>query len=230
MWNFNFNQYKGRIVLAILLIIFVFALQFLGIGKYINIATFKVHKETLSQFIAQHYGLAVLIYISFFTLASFLSIPITIILNLVAGFFFGAFVGTLYINIGTTLGSTLSFLTFRYLLSGFVAHKYAEQLKALNAHIKEHGASYLLSMQLMPATPSFLINTLSGLTSIDVWTFIWTTSLGILPGSFVYAFAGQQLAIIKSTKDILTWPILLVLVLLGLVSLLPILIKRFKKN
>ena len=94
MLNFNFNQYKGRIALAILFIIIVLVLQFAGIGKYINIATIKAHKAYLQQFVAQHYAFAVFIYISFFTLASFLSIPVTIILNLVAGFFFGAFTGT----------------------------------------------------------------------------------------------------------------------------------------
>jgi len=228
MLNFNVNRCKGRIILAIFLIVFVLILQFAGIGKYVNIETIKVHKDYIKQFVVQHYAFAVFIYISFFTLSSFLSIPVTVILNVIAGFFFGAFAGTLYINIGTTLGSTCSFLTFRYLLSDLVMRKYADKLKKFNAHIKKNGASYLLSMQLMPATPSFLINTLSGLTSINLWTFVWTTSVGIIPGSFVYAFAGQQLSKIESTKDILTWPILLVLVLLALLSLLPILIKRFK--
>jgi len=230
MWNFNINAYKGRIAIAILLVVFVIILQFIGIKNHINIEMIKSNREYLKNFVEQHYALAVFIYLSFFTLASFLSIPVTIILNLVAGFFFGAFVGTIYINIGTTLGSTLSFLTFRYLLSDVVARTYVKQIKNLNAHIKKYGSHYLLSLQLMPATPSFLINTLAGVTSISLWTFVWTTSLGILPGSFIYAFAGQKLATIESVRDIFILPVFFVLVLLALLSVLPVAIKRLYKK
>jgi len=222
-----FSAYKTRIFIAIGLILAIILLRYLGIGKYLSLKNIKAHTEPIRQFIEQHYFFSVMIYISILTMASFLSIPITVMLNLVAGYFFGVPAGILYVNIGTTLGGALSFLTFRYLLGDFVRKKYANKLKDFNTHIQKRGYSYLLSLQLFPATPIILINIFSGLTSLKLWTFIWTTSLGILPGSIVYTLAGRQLVYIESVKDILSWQVLLVLISLGLLSLLPVLLDRF---
>jgi len=227
MSNFKKNKYRYRIIIAIGFVLLILVLRYMGVGNYISLEAIKEHKDDLVQFVSQHYVYAVVLYLFIFTMASFLSIPVTIILNVVAGFLFGALPGGLYVNIGTTAGSTLSFLTFRYLLGDVVRQRYKEKLKKFDAHIKENGASYLLSLQLFPATPTFLINTLSGLTSVTLWTFMWTTSLGILPGSLAYTFAGQQLTVIESARDILSWNIIIAFIVLGLVSLVPILVSRF---
>ena len=67
-----------------------------------------------------------------------------------------------------------------------------------------NGASYLLTLRLIPVFPFFLINFLAGLTKVPLRTFLWTTSLGIIPGTVVFAFAGQQLGSINSPADILS--------------------------
>lgn len=228
MLNFSLNNNKYKVFIAVLFVCFVFALQYFDVGQYVSLEKIKENKHYLVQLVSHHYLLSVFMYVLIFTMASFLSVPITIILNLIAGFFFGAFTGAVYVNIGTTLGSTMSFLMFRYLLGDFVRVKYAQKLKNFNSHMKKNGYRYLLSMQIFPATPTFFINTLAGLTSISLWTFIWTTSLGIFPGSLVYTFAGQQLSKIESTAGILSWQIIVLLVLLGLLALLPIMLKRFE--
>lgn len=56
-----------------------------------------------------------------------------------------------------------------------------------------------------------------------VWTFMWVTFLGILPGTVIYVNAGQKLGEIKKAADIVSLPILLSLALLGL---LPLLLKK----
>ncbi|MFC1842746.1 TVP38/TMEM64 family protein [Candidatus Dependentiae bacterium] len=221
------KSYTYKIIIACLLIFLVLLLRYTGIINYVSLETVKANKAYLVDLVAKQYVWFVFVYLALFIGASFLSIPITVILSIMAGFFFGVFTGALYVNIGTVLGSTLSFITFRYLLGGFVKEKYKDKLADFNAHIKKHGYSYLLSLQLFPATPSFLINTLSGLTQISLWTFIWTTSIGIIPGSLVYTFSGQELAKIESTRDLLSWPILVIFVLLALISLLPIFLNRF---
>ena len=85
-------------------------------------------------------------------------------------------------------------------------------------------------MQILPATPTFLINALGGLTTVSLWTFIWTTSIGILPGSLVYTFAGQQLGKIESVKEILSWHLILVLILLSVLAILPAVIGKIMGN
>ncbi len=62
---------------------------------------------------------------------------------------------------------------------------------------------------------------MSGLSTIALTTFVWTTAIGIIPGSFVYAYAGSQLSSIQTTEDIVSPSILLALVMLGILSLIP---------
>jgi uncharacterized membrane protein YdjX (TVP38/TMEM64 family) len=85
-------------------------------------------------------------------------------------------------------------------------------------------------LRLIPAFPFFLVNLVSGLTRISVGTFIAATSIGILPGSFVYAYAGRQLGMINSLREIASPPVLLAFTLLGLLALLPILYRKMKKG
>jgi len=176
---------KSHVIIILLFLVVVIALQYVGIKDFLTLEKVKGQKHILKYFVEQNYLLAVLLFISFFTLASFLSIPITIILNLLAGFLFGALPAALYVNIGTTAGCTLSFLAFM-----------------------------------------FLINALGGVTSLSIWTFIWTTSIGILPGSLVYTFAGQQLGKIESAKEILSWQMIIVLIFLASLAILPAVISK----
>jgi len=227
MFRLNLNKFKVRIFIAILFILLIFFLQYIGVGRILTLSYIKEHKDALKYMVEQNYVMSVLIYLSFFILASFLSIPITIMLNLLAGFLFGALVGAIYVNIGTTTGAVLSFFTFRYLIGSFIKERYSDRLREFNNHIKKNGYSYLLAMQILPATPTFLINSFSGITSVSLWTFVWTTSLGIFPGSLVYTFAGQQIGSVESAKDLLSGPIILVLILLAVLSVVPLFLRRF---
>ena len=52
------------------------------------------------------------------------------------------------------------------------------------------------------------------------------TSLGIIPGSFVFAYAGRQLGTIDSLKEIASPNVLMAFTLLGLLALVPILYRK----
>jgi len=205
-------------------------MQYLGFNQIFSLENIKAKRDYLFHFVHQRYVSSVVVYIAFFILCSFLSIPITIMLNLLGGFLFGAIVGAIYVNIGTTVGALLSFLTFRYFLGSYIQARYKDRLQELNRHIKQEGYRYLLMLQIFPATPTFLINSLSGLTTIKLWTFVWTTSLGILPGSLIYTFAGQQLGKIDSINDILSWPMIISLILLSLLALFPLFFKTMTRR
>jgi uncharacterized membrane protein YdjX (TVP38/TMEM64 family) len=83
-----------------------------------------------------------------------------------------------------------------------------------------------MTLRLIPAFPFFLVNLVSGLTRVNVGTYVAATSIGIIPGSFVYAFAGRQLGTINSLREIASPPVLLAFTLLGLLALLPIIYKK----
>ena len=62
---------------------------------------------------------------------------------------------------------------------------------------------------------------------MKVATYMAATSLGIIPGSFVFAYAGRQLGTIDSLKEIASPNVLMAFTLLGLLALVPILYRKF---
>ena len=89
-----------------------------------------------------------------------------------------------------------------------------------------------MTLRLIPLFPFFLVNLVSGLTRVNVGTYAAATSLGIIPGSFVFAYAGRQLGTINSLAEIASPRVLLAFTLLGLLALVPIVYRKFtsKRN
>ena len=48
----------------------------------------------------------------------------------------------------------------------------------------------------------------------------------MLPGTLIYTLAGRQLMIIESTRDLITWPIVVMLLILSVLSILPVFLKN----
>jgi len=157
-------------------------------------------------------------------------VAIATVLTLAGGFLFGSVFGLLFVNIGVTIGAILAFFFARYLLGEKIQSKYTKQLEKFNKELETNKYQYLFSLRFLPIFPFFLVNFLCEVTKLDLKTFIITTSLGIMPGSFVYTYAGSKLASINSMGDIFTKEILFAFILLGTLTLIPVIIKKFKKQ
>jgi uncharacterized membrane protein YdjX (TVP38/TMEM64 family) len=156
-----------------------------------------------------------------------LSLPGAVILTLAGGFLFGAVLGTLFVNLGATTGATLAFLVSRYLLRDWVERRFGTWLGPVQQGFAQNAFSYLMTLRLIPLFPFFVVNLVSGLTRMNIGTYVAATALGIIPGSFVYAYAGRQLGTINSLKDIASPGVIGALVLLGLLALVPNLYKKW---
>jgi len=217
---------KKRFVIGLLLFVGVVLLHLVFAGNFITLEQIQEHRIYLQQLVEHHYLYSVGMYLLLFVVAALLGIPITVLLTVAAGYFFGVFSGLVYANIGATVGAVISFVTFRYFLGSFVQNRYQDQLKAFNRDIDAYGHNYLLTMQILPFTPTLLINIFAGLTKIPLWTFVWTTSLGILPGSLLYTLSGRHLADIRSISDLWSIRSFVLLLLLALFAAAPLLLRR----
>ncbi|MDH5670376.1 MAG: VTT domain-containing protein, partial [Nitrospira sp.] len=110
----------------------------------------------------------------------------------------------------------------------WVENKFGTWLGPLQEGIARDAFHYLLTIRLIPIFPFFVVNLVSGLTRMNLGHYISATALGIIPGSFVYAYAGRQLGTIDSLKDIASLNVIGAFVLLGLLALVPVLYKKFK--
>ena len=224
------NKTTKHIILLVLLIMVIVALRNSPAGKILTFENLKQHRESLVTLVQSHYGLSVALFIAVYISATALSIPGAVVLTIAGGFLFGTIVSTIYIDIGATTGATLAFLSARYLLGNRIQERYKGQLNKFNDEFEKNGTHYLLTLRFIPVFPFFLINFLSGLTKIPIRTFIWTTALGIIPGTMIFAFAGRQIGTINSVSEILSMKVLAAFVVLALFTLVPVIIKRIRNR
>ncbi|RMH07008.1 MAG: TVP38/TMEM64 family protein [Nitrospirae bacterium] len=217
-----------KVGLLLLLAAGIGGFWYFDLAQYLSLAALKANRDWLLSYAQAHFGLAAILYVLLYILQTALSLPGGAVMTLAGGFLFGSLVGTLLVNIGATIGATLAFLAARYVLRDWVERKFGDRLQSIQAGFEQNAFSYLLTLRLIPLFPFFLVNLVSGLTRVRVITYMVATSVGIIPGSFVFAFAGRQLGTINSLSEVVSPPVLSALVLLGLLALLPTLYQKYK--
>lgn len=221
------NLNLGKISIAVAIILAIGAFFYFDLGRFLSLTALKENRDSLLVFTDANFAGAVAIFIAIYVIVTGLSLPGAVILTLAGGFLFGAVFATLFVNIGATTGATLAFLTARYLLRDTVERKFGKWLGPFQNGFAKNAFSYLLTLRLIPLFPFFVVNLVSGLTRVNVGTYVAATAVGIIPGSFVYAYAGRQLGTINSLKEIASPNVVGAFVLLGLLALVPVVYKRF---
>lgn len=218
-----------RIFLALCFVALILYLRTLPSKEYSSFAYLKSHLANFQSYVSTHYGTSVLLYIFLCFLVVVLSLPLVAALTIVGGALFGTIPAIVFVNIGATAGAIVSFYMYRYFLSDVVHYMYPKQLESFNRSMETYGSVFLLVIHFVAVIPLFLINALAGISNTSLFTFIWTSSLGIIPASFVFAFAGSQLSSISSIKDVLSPWVIGAFALLILLALSPT-IYSFIKN
>ena len=217
----------GKTVILVILGLGLGAFFYFDLGRYVSLEALKANRDDLLAYTNANFTAAVLLYVAIYILQTAFSLPGGALMTLAGGFLFGSVLGTLFVNVGATAGATLAFLAARYVLRDWVERKFGERIEPIQAGFAQNAFSYLLTLRLIPAFPFFLVNLVSGLTRVPLGTYVIATSVGIIPGSFVYAFAGRQLGSINSLAEIASPPVLLAFTFLGLLALVPILHRKF---
>lgn len=224
------KPYQKKLLILLIIILVLAAIRLTGVHKYLTFENLQKQKDILQNYVDGNYLLAIIIFILVYAVSVAFSIPGATILTLTGGLVFGTILGAIYVNIGATAGAIGVFIFARYLLGEKLQEKYKDKLAKFNSEIEINGYSYLLTLRFIPIFPFWMINLFAGLTKIPLKTYAWTTAVGILPGSLVYTYTGNQLNTINSLKDILSWNILLAFVLLGLLALIPTILNHIKRR
>ncbi|MDD4976383.1 MAG: dihydrolipoyl dehydrogenase [Bacteriovorax sp.] len=201
-------------VLGVLLLA-LFLYQYFGLNHYLSLEYLKNHQNEFNEYYNQNLVLVILYFSLIYIVSVAFSFPGASILTLAAGAIFGFRVGTLIVSLSSTIGATLAFWASRYFFKDFVEGKFKSKFDSINSGIEKEGIFYLFSLRLLPVFPFFLVNLLMGLTTLPTVTYFWVSLLGMLPGTMVYINAGTEISKIESVKGILSPPMLVSLVLLG---------------
>jgi uncharacterized membrane protein YdjX (TVP38/TMEM64 family) len=224
------KKHSRNIALFLLFTGVVVALRLSGIGDLLTFDNLQKNRDALLAYVRDNGIYSIAIYILVYAAAIALNLPGGAVLTLAGGYLFGTLPAVLYVNVGATAGAVLAFLSARYLLGARLQERYRDRLAKFNNEIERNGTRYLLTLRLIPVFPFFVVNFLAGLTRVPLSTFSWTTSLGIIPASAVFAYAGHQLEHVNSVSDILSGKVLSAFLVLAAFILAPAIIGKFRRR
>ncbi len=222
--------------LLVFLLILLLLFSYFDLYQYFSFEQLKLHRAELISWTQNNLSLALLTFAGVYILAVAVSIPGAWFLTLTSGFLFGPFIGTAVVVLSATLGAFCVYLAVRFALRDWVTEQTTKWLKKMEKGFQEDAFSYLLFLRLVPLFPFWLVNIVPALLGVSARTFVLATFLGIIPGSFVYVLVGHgmghafdanqtpSLAILKDPV------VLLPLLGLGLLALVPMLYRKFKKK
>lgn len=240
------------LIAIIALMVFVFAM---GWHEHLSFKTIGLNYERLMDFIEANFATALSIYVLAYIVVVALSLPGGLIMTLAGGLLFGWVIAAPATIFGATVGATIIFLAARSSLGEALAAKAGPWVCKLKNGFQENALCYLLFLRLVPVFPFVVVNVVPALLGVPLGTYILGTLLGIIPGTYAFCVAGAGLGSVidaqnriyrdclannpenasacpytVDTSALVTKELLLAFALLGIVALIPVIIKKWSKR
>ena len=185
--------------------------------------------------IFDNYISALILYFSFCLLFFFLSLPGGLIITLSSGFFFGFYIGFLINIISITLGSLFFIILSKYFFSNFLKNYLLKYTDKLNKIIKKSSYEYLILIRLIFGIPLIVQNLFISTLEISKFKFIVSSLIGFTPYFLIFSYVGDSISNLLeikffSIKNIFSFEIIFILVILALVLIFRIFYKINSKQ
>jgi uncharacterized membrane protein YdjX (TVP38/TMEM64 family) len=164
-----------------------------GWYRYLTLESLIANEAELKAFVGTNLVSALAIYALIYVVSVALSLPGGLLLTLAGGFLFGWFLGGIVTVFAATIGATLIFLIARSSLGTALAERAGPRINALRDGFQQDGLNYLLFLRLVPVFPFWLVNIAPALLGVPLSTYVIGTLVGIIPGTFAFAFVGAGL-------------------------------------
>ncbi len=237
-------------VLKYILSVAIFAVvaisaYYLVVGQF-SLSAFAREYGELNARIAQNPWRSGAIGIGIYTTLVVLLLPGVPFFAIAFGLVYGWLSASIVVLVGTGLGVAALYAAVIWLLPEHFSGRAGKALEKMAKGLERNTMIYLLFLRLMPPVPFTLLNVAVPALKVPFWMQQGTTLVGMAPRIAVYAFAGESLrAVIDqrvaacrgipdcsldlSADDFLTGDIVLALVLLAVVSLAPLIIRRWMR-
>lgn len=133
----------------------------------------------------------ILVFILLYVVFCICAVP-DLLPNLVAGMVWGAPTATLAVSIGRMLGSSISFLLMRTLVSNWLQPFIEEhpRFNLIRRAVSEEGFKIIVLLRLCPVFPINFLHYALGLTNVSLLTYMAATFVGMLPRTFLVSYFG----------------------------------------
>jgi uncharacterized membrane protein YdjX (TVP38/TMEM64 family) len=222
-----------------------------GAAGYLSLENLLASREALSGAISRNLPVALAVFVLAYAAIVAASIPGASLFTLSGGLLFGGWIGGAAAIVGATAGATLLFLAARSSFGAFLTQRAGSKIERLRQGFQKDAVSYLLFLRLVSVFPFWLVNLALAVTGVKLWTFVWTTFVGIMPATLAFALAGAGLGSIADQKqkefeacvaaagasacslgvspqDLVTRETLIAITALGLMALIPVVLRRLR--
>jgi uncharacterized membrane protein YdjX (TVP38/TMEM64 family) len=222
----------------------------MGWHRHLSVESLVRHHGVLQHFVAQNKLAALAGYIALYIAVVALSVPGAVFLTVAGGILFGALLGGTAAALGATIGAILIFLIAKSALGEQLSRRAGPLADRLAEGFRADAFSYLLFLRLVPIFPFWLVNLVPALAGVRLRVFATATAIGILPGTFAFAFVGAGLTSVIAAqgtayraclaagrsdcrldfdlKAAVTPELLIALAALGVVALIPVIVRRLR--
>jgi uncharacterized membrane protein YdjX (TVP38/TMEM64 family) len=221
----------------------------LNLDDYLNPLAIAENREALRSFVAENLILSLTAYALVYFLTTVLLLPGAALLTVFGGFLFGWQLAAPVTILAATIGATLIFWAARSSFGGLLLRKGGVLANKLASGFAADAFCYLLFLRLVPVFPFFIVNVAPALCNVRTRIFLFATLIGITPATIAYSLIGSGFDSIVQTElasyrqcmressscsfvldpfALLTPPVLAAFLLLGVLALIPPVLKHLK--
>ncbi|WP_157017434.1 TVP38/TMEM64 family protein [Mesorhizobium xinjiangense] len=210
----------------------------MGWHHYFSLEYLAQRQTVLEAHVAENFWRALAAFFVLYVLAVAFSFPAASALTVFGGFLFGWLIAGVVVAIAATIGAAAVYLAARTALHDTLERRAAGRTARLARGLREDAFGYLLVLRLAPIFPFWLVNIAPALFGVPLRTYVAATFIGILPGTFAYAYLGEGVgSVLAAAKrsgrdvrlaDLVTPEITIALLLLALVAAIPTIIKKIR--
>lgn len=229
------KPFKRFIPLGLILVCLVIV-YFSGAYKIVSFEQLQTNHRKIKLFLNLHPVITPLLFILFYIFMTALSVPGALFLTVLGGYLFPQPLSTLYVVFAATCGATIIFFAVRTAWGSKMQKGAKPFFKKMEKGFQKNAAGYLLFLRLIPLFPFWIVNIAPAFFRVPLKTFIWTTVIGIAPGTLAFTLTGAGLEkLLQSGKafsmDALLNPEMKIgLFLVSLFILLPMIIFELRKK
>lgn len=211
-----------------------------GLQDFLTLDFLAESRTQLKGFVADNYSWSLTAFFFIYVVAVAFSFPAASVLTIFGGFLFGWFVAGTTVAFAATIGATILFWAARYAFADFFMHKIGSRAAAMANGFRKDAFSYLLILRLAPVFPFFMVNIAPAFFNISMRDYVIATFLGILPGTYAYAFLGEGVdSVLMAAKDagrdvtvgdLVTPQITIAFAALAAVAAIPVIVRKFRSR
>jgi uncharacterized membrane protein YdjX (TVP38/TMEM64 family) len=115
------------------------------------------------------------------------------VMTLAGGLAFGTIWGSVYSIIGADIGALIAFAAGRFLGKAMVTSLLSGKFGEVMDKIARNGFQIILYLRVFPIIPYNALNLLAGASPITFKDYFWASMIGMIPGTILFAFLGNEL-------------------------------------